>query len=63
MEPIAQYTIVTADDPETLGERVNALIADGWQPVGAPLRLTPEWTLGQAMVLPGSKRIRRTSED
>src|SRR5262249_10283578 len=48
MERIAQYTVVTARDHADLAEKVNALIAQSWQPQGG---VNIGLLCGQAMVM------------
>jgi hypothetical protein len=36
MEPIQEYRIIEAQDLDSLAEKVNAALNEGWQPHGAP---------------------------
>jgi hypothetical protein len=37
METIEEYKIIDSDGLDSLAEKVNAALKDGWQPYGAPV--------------------------
>ena len=62
MADILEYKLVTGSSAEELSKNVSALIAEGWQVSGNPVRCESPQSWAQAMVKPREQLKRRATQ-